>query len=206
MSDSSTVYVVDDSVDVRKSLTVLLRSRGLHSHCFPNARTFLKACPRTVTGCLIADVRMPGPSGLDLQDRLRERGYTLPVIIITAHADVPMAVRALQAGAIDFLEKPLVPSVLIPLIEEALVLDARCRRQRREKELLSARFAQLTVREREILRRIVQGRYNKMIAADLDISLSTVEVHRRRIVEKLNATSLYDLVRIAELNLDLDAG
>jgi FixJ family two-component response regulator len=146
---------------------------------------------------------MPGLSGLDLQHCLREQGYTLPVIVISGHADVPMAVRALKAGALDFLEKPLAPPMLIPLIDKALVLDARRRRQRREKALLRARFAQLTACEREILCQIVQGRYNKVIAADLGISVSTVEFHRKKIMEKLCAKSLYDLVRIAELSTDL---
>src|SRR5699024_8438766 len=157
-----------------------------------DARAFLNTCPPSVAGCLIADVRMPGLSGLDLQHHLHERGYTLPVIVISGHADVPMAVRALKAGALDFLEKPFARSVLIPLIDKALMLDARRRRQRRREALLRARFARLTEREREILCQIVQGRYNKVIAADLGISVSTVEAHRKKIMEKLCAKSLYD--------------
>lgn len=206
MTDRGTVYVVDDDSIVRASLTALLRSKRLPVSEFPDARAFLDACPPNAAGCLIVDVRMPGLSGLDLQHCLRERGYTLPVIVISGHADVPMAVRALKAGALDFLEKPFASAVLIPLIDKALALDARRRRRHCEKALLEARFAQLTAREREILRQIVQGRYNKVIAADLGISVSTVEVHRKKILEKLCAKSLYDLVRSAELNLDLGNG
>lgn len=202
MSDQSTVYVVDDSVEVRESLTVLLRSKGLQSCCFPDAQAFLKACAPHVAGCLIVDVRMPGLSGLDLQHLLQERGYTLPVIVITGHGDVPMAVRALKAGALDFIEKPFAPSVLIPLINEALALDARLSHRRCEEAMLRARFALLTPREREILQQIVNGHYNKVVAADLGVSVSTVEAHRKRIMEKLRAKSLYDLVHIVELNRD----
>lgn len=201
MSEEGTVYVVDDSAEVRASLTVLLRSKGLHSRCFPNAWAFLNACPPSASGCLIVDVRMPGLSGLDLQYRLREEGYTLPVIVITGHGDVPMATRALKAGALDFIEKPFAPSVLIPLINEALTIDARLRQQRCEEALLRARWALLTAREREILQQVVGGHFNKVIAADLGVSVSTVETHRKKIMEKLHARSLYDLVHIAELFL-----
>ncbi|HET8700097.1 MAG TPA: response regulator [Nitrococcus sp.] len=202
MSSQGTVYVVDDSVEVRESLTVLLRSRGLQSACFPDAPAFLNACPPSASGCLIVDVRMPGLSGLDLQQQLHDRGYTLPVIVITGHGDVPMAVRALKAGALDFIEKPFASSSLIPLINEALVLDARLRARRCEEATLRARLALLAPREREILRQIVNGRYNKVIAADLGVSVSTVETHRKKIMEKLHANSLYDLVRMAELDRD----
>lgn len=202
MSDRSTVYVVDDSAEVRESLTLLLRSKGLQSRCFPDAQAFLNACPPSAPGCLILDVRMPGLSGLDLQHCLHEQGYTLPVIIITGHADVQMAVRALKAGALDFIEKPFAPSVLIPLINEALALDVRLRQQRREEAMLRARFALLTPREREILRQVVKGHYNKVIATNLGVSVSTVETHRKKIMEKLRANSLYDLVQFVELGLD----
>lgn len=204
MSDQGTVYVVDDSAEVRESLAVLLRSKGLQSRCFPNAGAFLNACSSNVAGCLIADVRMPGLSGLDLQRRLQEQGYTLPVIIITGHADVPMAVRALKAGALDFIEKPFAPSMLIPLINEALALDVRRRQRRHEEAMLRSRLALLTLRERKILQQIVKGHYNKVIAADLGVSVSTVEVCRKKIMEKLRASSLYDLVQIVELD-DLDS-
>lgn len=202
MSDQGTVYVVDDSAEVRESLAVLLRSKGLQSRCFSDAGAFLDACSPTAAGCLIADVRMPGLSGLDLQRHLQEQGCTLPVIIITGHGDVPMAVRALKAGALDFIEKPFAPSVLIPLINEALALDGRLRQQRNEEAMLKARFALLTPREREILQQVVEGRFNKVIAADLGVSVSTIEAHRKKIMEKLRASSLYDLVQIVELDLD----
>lgn len=202
MSDQGTVYVVDDSVEVRESLAALLRSKGLQSCCFADAGAFLNACSSNVAGCLIADVRMPGLSGLDLQRRLQEQGYTLPVIIITGHGDVPMAVRALKAGALDFIEKPFAPSMLIPLINEALALDVRRRQRRHEEATLRARLALLTLRERKILQQIVKGHYNKVIAADLGVSVSTVEACRKKIMEKLRASSLYDLVQIVELDLD----
>ena len=202
--DQGTVYVVDDSAEVRASLTLLLRSKGLPSRCFQDAWAFLNACPPSVSGCLIVDVRMPGLSGLDLQYRLREEGYTLPVIVITGHGDVPMAARALKAGALDFIEKPFAPSVLIPLINEALALDARLRQQRCEAALQRARLALLTAREREILHQVVEGHFNKVIAANLRVSVSTVEAHRKKIMEKLRAKSLYDLVHIVERFLDPD--
>lgn len=196
-----TVYVVDDSIEVRESVAALLASRGRACRMFPDAESFLGDCPPRSTGCLMLDVRIPGIGGLDLLDRLRELGYTLPVIIVTAHADVPMAVRALKAGAMDFLEKPFRPDLLLTLVERALEADQRLDAVRRERETLEARFALLTAREKEILRRVTDGQYNKVIADKLCLSVSTVEAHRKRIMEKLHAESLYDLVRIAELGL-----
>lgn len=185
---------------------MMLRSRGQQSRGFADARAFLQACPPEASGCLIVDVRMPGLSGLDLQHCLHERGYTLPVIVITGHGDVAMAARALKAGALDFIEKPFAPSTLMPLIDEALILDAERRERRREEATFTARLALLKPREREILRQVANGRYNKTIATDLGVSVSTVELHRKKIMEKLRANSLYDLMRIAEFDRELGHG
>ena len=196
---AGTVHVVDDSAEVRDSVAALLASRGLACRVFSDAEAFLADCPPRSTGCLMLDVRIPGIGGLDLLDRLGELGYTLPVIIVTGHADVAMAVRALKSGAMDFLEKPFRPELLLTLVDRALAADQRLEAVRRERETLEARFALLTDREKEILQRVTDGQYNKVIADKLCLSVSTVEAHRKRIMEKLHAESLYDLVRIAEL-------
>lgn len=192
------VYVVDDDAGVRASITALLKSRAIRSAGFADVPAFLNACPPDVGGCLILDVRMPGPSGLDLQRYLGERGYTLPVVIITGHAEVPMAVRALKAGALDFLEKPVNPEELVSAVNLALSINERAQEQRLEQEVLQSKLALLTERETQVLKAVAQGLYNKVIADELGLSVSMVETHRRKIMQKLRAESLYDLVRIAD--------
>ena len=196
-----TVFVVDDNADVRDSIAGLVRSRGYRCQGFSTAQDFLDRCPPSEAGCLVVDVRLPGLSGLDLQQRLPSLGYSLPVIVMTAHGDVPMAVRALQAGALDFLEKPFDPALLLRLVGRALAADQRVRRMRLERSTLDARVALLTDRERDILRLVTEGHYNKVVADKLGVSISTVEMHRKKLMEKLRAESLYDLVRIAEICL-----
>lgn len=198
MSEDGIVYVVDDDADVRASIAALLKSQQIQSKGFADAPSFLEACPPDVGGCLVLDVRMPGPSGLELQRYLCERGYSLPVIIITGHAEVPMAVRALKTGALDFLEKPVDPEELISAIYLALSISKRAREQRLEKEALQAKLSLLTERESQVLKAVARGLYNKVIADELGLSVSMVETHRRKIMKKLRAESLYDLVRIAD--------
>lgn len=200
MRETGIVHVVDDDADVRGSIFTLLRSRGLAVEVFPDAIALLEAYVPTRVGCLVVDVRLPGMSGLELQQRLGTLDDPPPVIVMSGHADVPMAARAMKAGAVDFIEKPFVPRQLLDRVEHALALDAERRRRQREEAALRAGLAQLTEREREILHRVTAGCYNKVIAAELGVSLSTVEGQRRRLMDKLGAETLYDLVRAAELD------
>lgn len=194
---SGTVYVVDDDYDVRESLSMLLRSMGLRAAAFASAGEFLGAAGADPEGCLVADVRMPGMSGLELQEELARRGVLLPVIVITGHADVPMAVTAMKGGAVDFLEKPFSDQTLLDRVHGALRLDAERRTRRATAGDLGARLARLTPRERQVLERVVAGKPNKVIARELGLSTRTVEIHRARVMEKMQARSLADLVRLA---------
>lgn len=198
MTTDPTVFIVDDDPAVRESTELLLQSRGIKTRCFPQAQAFLDAYNPGLRGCVLVDVRMPGLSGLDLQARLAGAGSTLPVIVITGHGDVPMAVRAIKAGALDFLEKPFDARALEALVRRALELDASRRKERQRIETERARVALLTERERQVLVRISQGHYNRVIADELGISISTVEAHRRKVMEKLRAHTMYELVRIVD--------
>lgn len=200
MQETGIVYVVDDDPGVRESIAALLRSRGLATEIFPDAASFLQAYAPGRPGCLVVDVRLPGVSGLDLQRRLQALGEAPPVIVMSGHADVPMAARAMKAGAVDFIEKPFPPRRLLEGVEKALALDAERRRRHRDDAVRRAGLERLTPREREILHRVAAGSYNKVIAAELGVSVSTVEAHRRRLMQKLGAETLYDLVRAAELD------
>lgn len=200
--DESTVYIVDDDPAIRESLELMLQANHLRSQSFPDAVSFLEAYTPGGPECLIVDVRLPGMSGLDLQERLRRRGHTLPVIVMTAHGDVPMAVRAMKAGALDFIEKPFSSRRLLRRVNEALQIASETHEKRLREETMTARMTLLTDREREVLRRVVAGRYNKVIASELRVSVSTVEAHRRNIMRKLRAGSLYELVHIADTHWD----
>ncbi|HEX7009902.1 MAG TPA: response regulator transcription factor [Phycisphaeraceae bacterium] len=195
------VYVIDDDPAVRDSLCWLIESVGLEVAAFGAAQAFLDhlmslpAWPSA--GCVVADLRLPGMSGLDLQDRMKDLGIDLPIIFITGHGDVPLAVRAMRAGAIDFIEKPFSDELLLGRIHEALVQHARQRQAAADRSELERRFQRLTPREREVMELIIQGRLNKQIAADLGLSHKTVEVHRAHVMEKMEAASLADLVRMA---------
>lgn len=191
-----TVFVVDDDPDVCESLSLLLKSVGLNTETFTNAQSFLDSYRPERPGCLIVDVRMPGMSGLELQQTLTQQDICLPVIVITAHGDVPMAIRAMKAGAIDFIEKPYSSQALLEQVHKALAKDAEARRLHSQRDAIAALLARLTSREYEVLERVVAGKYNKVIAAELDISVPTVEARRKRIMEKLEAKSFADLVRI----------
>jgi FixJ family two-component response regulator len=191
-----TVFIVDDDAPVRDGLKLLLRSVGHRVETYASAQEFLDAYADDRPGCLVLDVRMPGMSGLDLQERLNERRAILPIIFITGHGDVPMAVEALQAGALDFLQKPFRDQELLDRIASALDKDAANRRELLELKQIAARFAELTPRERAVMDLVVQGKSNKVIAGDLDISQRTVEIHRARVMEKTQAGSLAHLVRM----------
>lgn len=198
-----TVFLIDDDQAVRDAVGLLLQASGLAVETFASATDFLDAGVVQRPGCLVLDVRMPGLSGLDLQRQLQLKGDRIPIIFMTGHGDVPMAIRAMKAGAFDFIEKPFQGQTLLARIQEALALDARERGRQARRAEAAARVALLSPREREVLDRVVEGQYNKVIAAELGISLSTVEIHRKQVMEKLQAESLSDLIRLlARLNAD----
>lgn len=201
-----TVFVVDDDQAVRKSLNMLFASVGLPVETFATAAEFLKVCTAQWAGCLVLDIRMPGMSGLELQRALREKQIALPVIIITGHGDVPIAVRAMKDGAVEFMEKPFSKQLLLEHVRNAIALDAGRRDQRRRILEIRGRLALLTDREREVMDLVVSGRLSKQIAADLGISKKTVDVHRARVMEKMEAESVAELVEQALAEREFSTG
>ena len=199
MSENATVFIVDDDAAARESVVALVSFKGLTAKGFASAEEFLAQYDPAVPGCLVLDVRMPGMSGLHLQQVLRERGSTLPVVVITGYADVPMAVRAMQNGAVTFLEKPCQEQELWHGIERALNLEEAQQILRKQKTELEGRMATLTEDEVAVLSKLLEGLPNKRIAADLDIGLRTVELRRSNIMRKMEANSLPELVRMAIL-------
>ena len=195
------VFIVDDDEAVRSSLRLLLKSVGLVPSALASAREFLDKYDAAQPGCLVLDVRMPEMSGLELQEQLNLKGAVLPVIFITGHGDVPMAVEAMQAGACDFLQKPFRDQDLIDRIQRALDKDRTNRAALNERTLIRERLQSLTPREREVLAMVTSGKANKIMAADLGVSQRTVEIHRARVMEKMSAASLAQLVRMV---MDLD--
>jgi two-component system response regulator FixJ len=191
-----TVFVVDDDRAVRESLALLVQSVGLEVETFAGAGEFLDAYRPDRCGCLITDIRMPGMSGLELQERLTADGYHIPVIVLTGFGDVPAAVRALKGGAVDFVEKPFNPQALLDLVQQAIVRDTELREQAAREADVAERMALLTPREREVMGLVVAGKANKVVAIDLSISERTVELHRGRIMKKMRARSLAELMRI----------
>jgi RNA polymerase sigma factor (sigma-70 family) len=189
------VHIIDDDEALRDSLVWLLESTGLKVASYPSAEAFLRAWTPDMSGCLVLDIRMPGMSGLELHEKLNNLHSTLPVIFITGHGDVPMAVTALKKGAFDFIEKPFHDQDMLHLIEQCLGRERAEREQRRQGANAQRRIEQLTPREREVLDLIVAGRLNKQIADELGISIKTVEVHRARVMEKMGANSLAELVQ-----------
>jgi two-component system response regulator FixJ len=196
MAQSPTVHVVDDDAAVRDSLRVLLESADLSVCTYESATAFLEALSSLGPGCVLTDVRMPGLDGLELQRRLTANGVRLPVIVMTGHADVPIAVEALKAGAADFLEKPFDDMQLLEAVRGALAVSQRTQDEAAATAHIAARLASLTPREREVLDKLVAGQPNKTIAYDLGSSPRTVEVHRARIMEKMGVRSLAELVRM----------
>lgn len=193
---ATTVYVIDDDQAVRDSLRLLLKSVGLATQTMDSARKFLAGYQPSQPGCLVLDVRMPDMSGLELQQQLNLRGATIPVIFITGHADVPMAVEAMQHGAFDFLQKPFRDQELIERVQRALAKDAKTRAELRERDRIRERLESLTPREREVLLLMTQGKPNKVMAHELGVGQRTVEIHRSRVMEKSGAASLAQLVRM----------
>jgi FixJ family two-component response regulator len=194
-----TVFVVDDDRAMRESLSWLLDSVGLRVRSYATAADFLAEHDPAQPGCLVLDVRMPGMSGLDLQAELARRGVELPTIVITGHAEVSMAVRAVKAGAIDFIEKPFSDQLLLDRVRQALEIDLEAREVRRRREDARRRLATLTAREREVLNLVVAGKANKEIASALGVSPKTVEVHRAHVMSKMCVDSLAELIRITLL-------
>jgi FixJ family two-component response regulator len=192
-----TVFVVDDDQAVRDSLGMLLRSVGLTNRLFDSGQAFLDGFADDWAGCIVLDIRMPGMSGMELHRQLVERHCAMPVIFVTGHGDVPMAVEALHNGAFDFIQKPFRDQDLLDRINQALSWDAEHRSEEDQKRSLQDRFETLTPREREVMTCVVRGLANKVIAMDLDLSQRTVEIHRARVMEKMHARSLAELVRMS---------
>ena len=196
VTSQPTVFVVDDDEAVRGSLKLLLKSIGLPAMAYPSAPEFLAAYRTEQAGCLILDIRMPGMSGLELQQQLNVRGAVIPVVFISGHGDIPMAVEAMQHGAFDFLQKPFRDQDLIDRVQKAMERDAASREQLRQLGRIQERLDSLTAREREVLGLMILGKRNKVMAGDLGVSQRTVEIHRSRVMEKMEARSLAQLVRM----------
>jgi two-component system response regulator FixJ len=195
-NSQATVFIVDDDQAIRHAMELLMRSVGLRYEIFHSGDDFLDNCDPDRPGCLVLDIRMPGMGGLELQQKLIEMDSTLPIIFITGHGDVPMAVKAMQEGAVDFIQKPFRDQELLDRIHEALKTDEERRSEREAQEDIASRLARLTKREREVMDLVVTGKPNKVIAYELGVSQRTVEIHRARVMEKMEARSLAELVRM----------
>jgi FixJ family two-component response regulator len=194
-----TVFVVDDDASVRKGLVRLLKSSGYRSESCASAEAFLDLWEREpVPGCVLLDVQMPGLDGLQLQQKLQTRDVSIPIIFITGHGDIPMSVKAMKAGAVDFLPKPFRDDVLLDAVHQAILRDGQQRAERAEREAVEARYATLTARERGVMALVVCGVLNKQIAFELGASEKTIKIHRGRVMEKMKVRSIADLVRDAE--------
>ena len=202
MNSQTSVFVVDDDQAMRNSLKWLIESVGMKVETFASADEFIRNYYPGRAGCLLLDVRMPGMGGLELQENLAAHRCGLPVIIITGHGDVPMAVRAVQNGAVDFLEKPFNNQAMLDSVHRAIEVDAKQRGESSRLQEIEARYDMLTPREKEVMQLVIEGMRNKNIAYDLEISQSTVEVHRSRVMEKMQAKTLSDLMRMS-LAMDL---
>jgi FixJ family two-component response regulator len=194
----STVFIVDDDPAVLKSLSRLLRSAGLAVATFPSPRDFLDRHDPTAPGCLVLDVAMPGLNGLELQEELVARGQELAIVFLTGHGDIPMSVKAMKRGAVDFLTKPVDDDELLKAIRVAIEKDRLQRRTHAEIAEIQQRLATLTPREREVLQHVISGRLNKQTAAELGTVEKTIKVHRARVMEKMKVSSVAELVRLAE--------
>ena len=192
------VIVVDDDVSIREALKNLLRSVGLKAKTFGKAEEFLSSEPVSAPSCLILDVRLPGQSGLDVQRQLAETNHQIPIVFITGHGDIPMSVRAVKAGAVEFLTKPFRDQDLLDAVRQALERDRQRRTQEAETTKLRKHYASLTSREQEVLGFILRGYINKQIAAEIGLSEPTVKLHRSRLMHKMQANSLAELIRMAQ--------
>ncbi|NWG04738.1 MAG: response regulator transcription factor [Syntrophaceae bacterium] len=196
--ESPIVYIVDDDPSVRRSLARLIRLEGFRVETFAQAQDFLDEKERTDPSCLVLDVNLPGRSGLDLQRELSSRGYSMPIVFITGYGTIPMSVQAMKDGAVEFLEKPVNDQVFLKAVHQAVEKDRQMKRQYMELKEIQQRLASLTPREREVLPLVVSGMLNKQIAFKLGMTEKTIKVHRARIMEKMEADSLADLVRLAQ--------
>ena len=197
VSGGGTVYLVDDDASVRRSVSRLLRAAGLEVASFASADDLLLGLDDRAPACVVADLRMPGRTGLDLQDELARRGLDLPILFISGQADVTSSVRAMKGGAVDFIEKPFSDTVLIGAVAAALARHRERQEGRREMQTLEARLARLTPRERQVFALVASGRLNKQVGFELGTTEKTIKVHRARVMEKMEAESLADLVRMA---------
>jgi FixJ family two-component response regulator len=196
--DAPVVFIVDDDASVRRSIQDLLSSVALRSETFATPQEFLDSESADRAGCLVLDVRLPGMSGLDCQRVLAEAGVTIPTIFITGHGDVPMTVRAMKSGAVEFLTKPFRPQELLDAVQQALDRDSKLRERRREKAEVRHRYETLTAREREVMDLVASGLLNKQIAAKLGTGEHTVKIHRSHVMAKMKADSLPALIRMAD--------
>jgi FixJ family two-component response regulator len=196
-ADTPVVFLVDDDVRVLRAHARLLREHGLATASFESAEAFLAEHDAARPGCLVLDVNLPGLDGIALQRRLAERGSSRPIVFLTGHGDVPMSVRAIKAGAVDFLTKPVAGEILVAAVREALALDAQAHQAASADALLRQRAASLTAREREVLRGVAAGKLNKQIAGELEISEATVKFHRSRLMKRMQANTAAELMRFA---------
>jgi two-component system, LuxR family, response regulator FixJ len=196
MKKNPIVMVVDDDAGIRNAMRILLKSVGIEATLYASAQEFLAAYQPSQPGCLVLDIRMPGMSGLELQQQLNLRGAVVPVIFMTGHGDIPMAVEAMQHGAFDFLQKPFRDQDLLDRIQRAIARDAERRESLGEHTRIKSHLESLTAREREVLDLMVKGKQNKQIAQDLGVSPRTIEIHRARVMEKMEAHSVAELVRM----------